>query len=450
MSRSFGEGRMDKLPQIEDLYYVVLQALSAFEEAVPYRRMDDEAIRILDLDIHHTDLESRLRERLGFARSALKRIGAVDNAQRGFWEITEVGRQYLQMSPDEGLEALSAAINESYAKRTADPDFLAEARKRAEAGNPMQLTVRELIGQWNVARRGSAINQQIHDDLEAVGLRSDPDFANTWIDGLVTLVPIDEETDERASVLAPVVWEDDVSLSVGSLESANRGVESVLMDDTLVHAQSVMMRHDYSQLAVLSGPRTVRGAITWESIAQEHLRNPSADRVSDCLVEADLVKSTAHLLDVVPIVAEKGFVLVQAVDGSLSGIVTMADLSLQFANLANPFVLIGEIEWWLRKALDSVFSPRELAGFRNPDDPDRDVESAANLTLGEMIRALERKTNWERLGWTADRTVFLEALGDVRRIRNETMHFSPDPLSETDLEKLRAFLRWLRHLMSAR
>nr|PZN71850.1 MAG: hypothetical protein DIU57_20940 [Pseudomonadota bacterium] len=88
MSRSFGEGRMDKLPQIEDLYYVVLQALSAFEEAVPYRRMDDEAIRILDLDIHHTDLESRLRERLGFARSALKRIGAVDNAQRGFWEIT--------------------------------------------------------------------------------------------------------------------------------------------------------------------------------------------------------------------------------------------------------------------------------------------------------------------------------------------------------------------------
>src|SRR5690606_31492057 len=177
----------------------------------------------------------------------------------------------------------------------------------------------------------------------------------------------DEETDERASVLAPVVWEDDVSLSVGSLESANRGVESVLMDDTLVHAQSVMMRHDYSQLAVLSGPRTVRGAITWESIAQEHLRNPSADRVSDCLVEADLVRSTAHLLDVVPIVAEKGFVLVQAVDGSLSGIVTMADLSLQFANLANPFVLIGEIERWLRKALDSVFSPRELAGFRNPD-----------------------------------------------------------------------------------
>lgn len=67
-----------------------------------------------------------------------------------------------------------------------------------------------------------------------------------------------------------------------------------------------------------------------------------------------------------------------------------------------------------------------------------------------MIRAIEGKANWERLGWTAEHTVFLEAMGDVRRIRNETMHFSPDPVSETDLENLRAFLRWLTHLMSAR
>lgn len=104
---------MSKLPQIESLYYAALQALSAFNEAVPYRRMDDEALRILDLEIDDTDSEARLRERLGFARSALKRIGAVDNAQRGFWEITDVGRGYLRMSPDEGLEALNVAINES-------------------------------------------------------------------------------------------------------------------------------------------------------------------------------------------------------------------------------------------------------------------------------------------------------------------------------------------------
>jgi hypothetical protein len=125
----------------------------------------------------------------------------------------------------------------------------------------------------------------------------------------------------------------------------------------------------------------------------------------------------------------------------------MADLSTQFAALANPFVLIGEIERWLRKALDSTFTTTDLANYRNPDDPDRDVASAANLTLGEMIRIIEHPANWERLGWISDRNVFLEAIGDVRRIRNETMHFSPDPLVEEDLRILRSFLDWLRNLM---
>lgn len=440
-----------QIPQIEDLYYTALQALQGFDQPIPYRRMDDEALQILDVSTDGSDQESRLRERLGFARSALKRIGAVDNRQRGFWEITDRGREYLELDSETGLRELNDAINASYADRTVDSGFLEEARRRAQAGDPMRLTARELIEQWKVSRRGSAINQQIHDDLEAVGLQSEPDFASTWIDGEVELVSTEATDDAPSSTPARQIWEDDVSLSVGSLESANRGVESVLMDDSLIHAQSVMMRHDYSQLAVLSGgPQSVRGAVTWESIAQEHLRNPSAGRVSDCRVDAYLVKPTDHLLDVVPVVADRGFVLVAAVDGTLSGIVTMADLSLQFANLANPFVLIGEIERWLRKALDSTFTAEELETFRNPDDPDRDVESAANLTLGEMIRAIESRASWNRLGWTADRNVFLEAMGDVRRIRNETMPFSPDPLSASDLEALRAFLQWLRYLMETR
>jgi hypothetical protein len=245
--------------------------------------------------------------------------------------------------------------------------------------------------------------------------------------------------------------DDDITLTVGSIEAASRGVESVPLDDTLKHAQSVMMRYDYSQLAVLSGPRSVRGAISWESIAQERLRNPQAERVRDCLIPPKLVRPGDHLLDVVPDVVDRGFVFVQAPDSSLSGILTMADLSVQFAALANPFVLVGEIERWMRRALDSALTPGELARAVDPDDPDRDIESAANLTLGEMIRVLQFPENWERVGWAAaDRNVFLEALNDVRRIRNETMHFSPDPLSEEDLESLSKFLRWIRHLMDAK
>lgn len=437
----------EQVPQIEHLFYVSLQALGDFDDAASYRKVDDRAIERLGVSYDDPTREARLRERLGFARSALKKAGAADNRQRGYWEITERGREFLALSEEEGGQELVAAINEAYSNRTADPGFLDDARARAEEGNPVKLTARELIEQWNVSRRGAAINQQIHDDLATVGLQTVPDFSTTWIDGPVALELIDTRGSTSPQPTVTRDWTDDVSLSVGSLESANRGVESVLMDDTLLHAQSVMMRFDYSQLAVLSGPRNVRGAISWESIARERLRNPEVDRVSACMVEARSVEAENHLLDVVPEVAQRGFVFVKARDGTLSDIITMADLSTQFAELAHPFVLIGEIERWLRKALDSTLEPSELVSYRHPDDPDRDVDTAANLTLGEMIRAIENRDNWERLGWVGDRNVFLEAMADVRRIRNETMHFSPDPLDEGDLATLKSALGWIRHLM---
>jgi CBS domain-containing protein len=442
-------GSESPLPQIEDLFYLALQALGEFSEPVPYRTHDEAALRHLSVP-EDTSAESRIRERLGFARSALKRVGAADNSTRGFWGITDIGRNYL--STADGHQRLTSDINASYANRTADPEFLKHARSRAVEDRPIRLTVRELIEQWKVSRRGSAINQQIRDDLATVGLRTEPDFVNTWIDGEIRLIPADvaEPPSEPSSEAQGLLLDDDISLTIGSIEAANRGVESVVMDDTLLHAQSVMLRFDYSQLAVLSGSTTIRGAVSWESIAQEKLRNPGASHVRHCRIDATVVRPSDHLLELVPTVVDRGFVFVQGQDRAVLGIVTMADLSEQFATLANPFVLVGEVERWMRRAIDNAFEQDELGTAVDPDDPDRDVESASNLTLGEMIRIVERPSNWERLEWVADRAVFVEAFQEVRRIRNETMHFSPDPLSEGDLETLRKFLRWIRHLMEAR
>jgi hypothetical protein len=307
------------IPQTEELFYVCLQALGDFEEAVPYRHVDDRVIEKLDIAFTDSDREARLRERLGFARSALKKVGAADNRQRGYWEITERGRELLGVPESEGERELTTAIHASYADRTADPGFLDEAHRMAESGEPVRLSPRELIEQWNVSRRGAAINQQIHDDLATVGLRTVPDFSTTWIDGEVVLFSIDGDPGTAPEPSASRAWDDDVSLSVGSLEPANRGVESVRPDDTLLQAQSLMMRYDYSQLAVLSGPHTVRGAITWESIGRRRLLNPGVDTVGDCIVEARIVAADHHLLDVVPDVAGRGFVFVRAVDNTPLG-----------------------------------------------------------------------------------------------------------------------------------
>jgi hypothetical protein len=48
---------------------------------------------------------------------------------------------------------------------------------------------------------------------------------------------------------------------------------------------------------------------------------------------------------------------------------------------------------------------------------------------------------WEHLGWLSDRRVFINALVEVRQIRNDIMHFDPGP---PDTKPLDAFLDWLR------
>lgn len=55
--------------------------------------------------------ESKVINRLHWARSYLKKIGALDNSTRGVWSITNQGIEYLKMDPDAADEALKQADN---------------------------------------------------------------------------------------------------------------------------------------------------------------------------------------------------------------------------------------------------------------------------------------------------------------------------------------------------
>jgi hypothetical protein len=84
----------------------------------------------------------------------------------------------------------------------------------------------------------------------------------------------------------------------------------------------------------------------------------------------------------------------------------------------------------LRRILDATFSADELASVRDSVDSKRVVRKADHLTFGEYVRILENPGNWDKLKWNLDRRTFVEALHEVRILRNEVMHFSPDPLDE--------------------
>ena len=326
--------------------------------------------------------------------------------------------------------------------------FLADARTRASSGAPVSVTIRTLIRYVGAERRGTRVLREVQRALDRHGLMTDPSFASGWVDNRVQLrlVPNRTTTLGTTSPSGPgenVSAVEEVSLTVSSLESATTGVTSVERTSDLLRARALMLRYDFSQIAVISGARQLIGAISWESMALAAIRQ-SAFSLADATIPAQVVAPDHDLIALIPTIAEKGFVFVANTDRTLAGIVTTADLSLQFATLAGPFLLIGEIERRLRQVLTARFSPEELAAARDPADPNRVIESATDLTLGETLRFIESPLNWDRLCWPVERAEFIGALNEVKDIRNEVMHFSPDPLTEDQERALNNFVGWLR------
>lgn len=326
--------------------------------------------------------------------------------------------------------------------------FLERAKERAQAGSPQSTTIRRLVNLFDAKRRGSTVVSRIQHELDQRGLVTDPDFTNGWIDNRVVILV----SSPTAALNAPVVPNGEapsgsspvaVTLTIRSLAAATRTVAFVDRNQTLDQARGLMLRDDFSQIAVVSsGPRNPVGAVSWESMAKAALRKPDFS-LADATIQATTVKLDDNLITLVPTIVEQGFVFVIAEDKALCGIVTTADLGDQFATLAKPFFLLGEVERRLRHIIDGVFSAEELAGIQDPDDP-RAISGAGDLTIGEIQRLLEQQVNWERLAWPVDRGLFTKQLNAVREIRNEVMHFSPDPLDDEQLETLANFIKWLR------
>jgi CBS domain-containing protein len=317
--------------------------------------------------------------------------------------------------------------------------MLADAGQRA-ATDPVVLTIRELIGYWGARGRGSRVVAQIHRDLARAGLQTDPGFEGGYIDNSIRLVPARDAVAQGE----PVAEGNEAFLRVDSLKCATQGLEMVPLDAPISNAMTVMALKDYSQLAVGSTPRSVRGAVTWESIGRRRLVG-NVTRVGDALAEATVVATSDDLLPVLPQVATAGFVFVQDDTRSMVGIVTAADVTNEFGALAEPFFLLGEIERRLRLCLrNAQFDVAAYESVRIEDDPTREVLGPEDLTLGEVERLLENSDNWEKLGWQVDRKIFLARLAEVRDIRNSLMHFASDVPSGDDKTAMRNLLALLK------
>jgi predicted transcriptional regulator len=367
-------------------------------------------------------------------------------------------------------------------------------------GKPInRVRVRRILAMDGAERRGFVIMRRIGEKFESSGLKTVPDFQSVWIDALVSveliepredlvgesvepdmhsadseisatpenptpqngLGPLEEELDAPDKAAAPVAealnsppgdagvvevqvaTQVDAIIRVASIPSANRGVVSVLPTDPISKATTLMSFEGYSQLAIMQGKREVRGMITWESIAKLSMIPPEPTSVADCRVDAQVIDSDASLFDAFPTIEKYGYVLARSRERTITGIVTATDFAAELGQLSYGFMCLRTIEMLIRKKLHPILYVADLNTLEEHSKAKAESD-ATLLTFGENIRLLERDEVWNRLGLSIDKVEFLKRLIETRDVRNDVMHFGPDPLGaeqKKSLNQMEYFLR---------
>jgi CBS domain-containing protein len=350
-----------------------------------------------------------------------------------------------------------------------------------------RITVRDLLRMFKAERRGLNKVAEIRAALESLGLKTDPDFESEWIDGRIhiRLRPTDtssvaekaytasvavaepddvddevEETQSGAVALPPLVISSqqegivetklteppDPTFRIGNLPAANKALETVSDNDPINKAVTKMLQHDYSQLPIMHGERGVKGVISWRSIGRQMNIGGQCSRVSECRDVAHVVDSNGTLFDAIPTIVKHDYVLVRNPnDNRITGIVTASDLSLQFQQLAEPFLLLREIELHIRQLIQDAVTDEDLAALATQDGGPP-PQSINDLSFGSYVRLLQKPQVWAKLKLNIDQASMTSQLEQVRVIRNEVMHFDPDPLTQEQLDTLKNTARFMRQL----
>jgi CBS domain-containing protein len=317
-----------------------------------------------------------------------------------------------------------------------------------DKGNlPEHVTVRELLSWFNSQRRGNWISAYIRNELQQHGLVTNPDFQGAYIDETLAFEPTPSATTaEDCKGAARQDEPPDPTYRIGKLVSANTPPVTVSPDDTVEKAVSLMLTNDFSQLPVMTNSREVKGVISWSSLGGRLVNGSVCEYVRQCMDKHEEISSDVSLFAAIRTIVANQYVLVRNSHKEISGIVTTSDLSVQFQQLGEPFLLIGEIENYIRRMLQKKFTQEELAAVKDPTDADREVGAASDLSFGEYRMLLEEPQRWKKLGIFIDRKVFIEKLEEIRRIRNDVMHFDPDGIPDSDLKVLRDFVSFLQRL----
>ncbi len=307
-----------------------------------------------------------------------------------------------------------------------------------EKDKEFQITPRELLEAFGCVKRTKGNVARIDTFLDKKKLITEPNYTDSWVDTIITL---------KHKKKAKAKKENDSIQRLKLLAAANRVPVTVTANSSLREAITLMMLNNFSQLPVMNGSRQVAGVITWEKIGYGITNGLESEFVKDYLhTDVVILDYETPLLDAVTRIIKNDFALVKRVDNTICGIVTIADISIQFINVTEPFLLLEQIENHVRQILDGKFLIQELREICKIGDEERQIEYIDDLNFGDYLRIIEKPEHWDRLKLSIDRTYFIKHLDAVRQVRNDIMHFDPEGITMDQREELLKMAKFLMEL----
>lgn len=302
----------------------------------------------------------------------------------------------------------------------------------------IKTTPRNLIWAFNWEKRTPNCCAEVDSYLVDKNLEVFPDYRDVWIDAEIIL---SHKLKATTKLVDPVK-------KVMLLDAANSVPQSIGLESTLQEAVSKMLYYRYSQLPVILNERDVRGFVSWETIGKALSQGKTSNELKDYTEKNITILSyDTPLLSAVKQVYDSGFVLIRGQDKTICGIVTTTDISLQFLKMTEPFLLIEQIENYIRQIFHGRLLLEDLQSFCG-DNGSRVINSIDDLVFGEYIRLIQNPNMWDKLELTSvQKNFFEEKLDLIRKARNDIMHFHPDGISNEQLDDLNSMSQFLAAIL---
>jgi|HubBroStandDraft_2_1064218.scaffolds.fasta_scaffold44364_2 predicted transcriptional regulator len=366
------------------------------------------------------------------------------------------------------------------------PREMRDMAEQVAKGERPNVSVRTILGWYYYRVRTRGVLRQISRDMASLQLGTIPHIDWTYLDGIVTFMPrenairedprgyrddvAEEELPimergiprdvplpeaepipvENTSIEATLRANIDPTYRIGRLEMANRRPVSIAPDAPTSEAVTIMLKHDFSQLPVMTGERSVKGVFSWRAYGSRRSLGQTCSYVRESMDDSHRVGLNDSIFHIVALMQDYDCVLVEDASGVITGIITPYDISVTFGQLGEPFLILGEIENHVRRLIEGRFTKEELTLARDPVDQSRQIESVTDMTFGEYVRLLENPDRWAKLELALDRRTFVKDLEEVRGIRNDVMHFDPEGIDYSELKKLRDFAGFLQRIQKLR